>query len=230
MAGTGGRAAARALRFQEISEIRPDVRASAELTFFRRADHQIEDCTAQSTKGDNMFGTLMKSLIVLTAASIASLGAASALAADIKDTGSFDAGYVKRNVAELPNQEGHVLLLTESRGTSSNPGGLVDGFATTIFETADLKQGNGRHEGYVVYSKGSDQQVVRFEGKVATTMKNGQPNTTMKGDYMLLDGNGALSGIKGKGTYTGYFTAQDKFHVDWEGHRTPSASAMAKSQ
>jgi len=61
-------------------------------------------------------------------------------------------------------------------------------------------------------------------------MKDGHPNTTMKGDYILVEGTGALSGIKGKGTYSGYFTSPDKFHVSWEGHRTPSSEAMAKSQ
>jgi hypothetical protein len=177
-----------------------------------------------------MLSNFTKSLALLTAISVASLGAMSAAAENLRDTGSFDAAYVKRNVAELPDQKGHVLLLTESSGTSSNAGGLIDGFATAVYETADLRQGNGPHEGYVVYTKGPDRQVVKFKGKVSTTMKDGHPNTTMKGDYILVEGTGALSGIKGKGTYSGYFTSQDKFHVSWEGHRTPSSEAMAKSQ
>jgi len=100
-----------------------------------------------------MLSNFTKSLALLTAISVASLGAMSAAAENLRDTGSFDAAYVKRNVAELPDQKGHVLLLTESSGTSSNAGGLIDGFATAVYETADLRQGNGPHEGYVVYTK-----------------------------------------------------------------------------
>jgi hypothetical protein len=33
----------------------------------------------------------------------------------------------------------------------------------------------------LIYAKGSDQQVVKIDGMVTTTMKDGQPNTTFKG-------------------------------------------------
>jgi len=153
-----------------------------------------------------------------------------AVAKEIKDEGSFEATYVKREALPVPDQEGHVLLQTESSGTSSNPGGLIDGFATTVYEIADLRQGNGLHQGYVIYKKGSDQQVVKWEGTVTTTMKDGKPNTSMKGNYVLVGGTGALAGIEGQGTYAGYFTAEDKYHIDWEGLRSQPKEAMAKSK
>lgn len=177
-----------------------------------------------------MLTNLARSFVIITALAASGLAATTALAEKIKDSGSIDASYVKREMGPIPDQEGHVLLLTESKGTSSNPGGLIDGFATTLHEIADLRQGNGKHQGYVIYKQGSDQEVLRFEGDVTTTMKDGKPNTTMKGEYVVVDGTGALAGIEGEGTYTGYFTAEDKYHVDWEGSRTQPKASMAKSQ
>ena len=136
----------------------------------------------------------------------------------VKDAGSIDAAYVKRDMQ--PIQEGHALLLTESNGTSANPGGLVDGFSVSVREIGDLRQGNGPQQGYTIFIKGPDQEVVRFEGMVTTTMKDGKPNTTMKGTYAIVGGTGKLAGIEGGGTYTGYFTAEDKFRIDWEGTRS----------
>ena len=34
---------------------------------------------------------------------------------------------------------------------------------------------------------------------------------------MIGEGAGRLEDASGQGTYSGYFTAEDKFHVDWEG-------------
>jgi hypothetical protein len=174
--------------------------------------------------------TLTRSVALVAALAIVGLGSTNALAEEIKDSGSFDASYTKRDTRPIPDQQGHMLLLTESSGKSTNPGGLIDGFPTTVLELADLRQGNGPHQGYVIYQKGSDQEVVRFEGQVTTTMKDGHPDTRMKGKYELVGGTGALSGIQGDGTYTGYFTAEDKYHVDWQGSRTLSKDAMAKPQ
>jgi hypothetical protein len=175
-----------------------------------------------------MLSKLARSFVIMTVLAAAGLVTTTALAEKIKDEGSFDASYVKREVVPVPDQEGHVLLLTESSGTSSNPGGLIDGFPTTVYEIADLRQGNGPHQGYVIYKKGADQQVVKWDGTVTTTMKDGKPNTTMKGKYVLVGGAGALAGIEGEGTYSGYFTAEDKFHIDWEGSRSQLKSAAAE--
>ena len=185
-----------------------------------------------------MMTKLAQSFVILSA--VASIGLASntafglayttALAAKVKEFGSLDVAYVKKDAQPIPDQDGHMLLLTESSGTSANQGGLVDGFSVSVREIADLRQGTGAHQGYVIYSKGSDQEVVKFDGIVTTTMKDGKPNTAMKGKYSVVSATGALAGIKGEGTYSGYFTAQDKYHVDWEGVRSGAKEASADSK
>ncbi|MEX2167546.1 MAG: hypothetical protein WD852_11120 [Methyloceanibacter sp.] len=160
--------------------------------------------------------TFMRS-IALIALVMIGLSSTSALAESNKDSGSYDSTYVKRDMQPIPDQDGHALMLTESTGTATHPGGSLDGFSVTTREIADLRQGNGPQQGYSIFSKGSDQQVVKFDGMVTTTMKDGKPNTTMKGTYEIVAATGALAGTKGSGTYAGYFTAEDKFHIDWEG-------------
>lgn len=165
--------------------------------------------------------TLMSAMVAIA---LASTGA---LADKVKDSGSFDGTYSKRDMQPIPDQDGHALMLTESSGTAVSPGGLLDGFSVITREIADLRQGNGLQQGYSIFSKGPDQQVVKFEGLVTTTMKDGKPNITMNGKYDIVSATGALAGTEGAGTYSGYFTAEDKFHVDWEGTRTAQKDAMA---
>ena len=47
---------------------------------------------------------------------------------------------------------------------------------------------------------------------------------------MVVNGKGALAETKGDGTYAGYFTAEDKYHVDWEGSRTAPKDSLAESK
>jgi hypothetical protein len=164
------------------------------------------------------------SIVLVAALATIGFNPTAAVAGEVKDSGSIDAAYVKRDMQ--PISETHVLVLTESNGTSSNSGGLVDGFAVSIREMADLRQGNGPQQGYVIYSKGSERQVVKIDGAVTTVMQDGQPKTTFKGTYTIVPDEGTI-GVGGKGTYSGYFTAADKFHVDWEGTRSTQKDAMA---
>ncbi|MEE8192471.1 MAG: hypothetical protein V3T74_06970, partial [Gemmatimonadales bacterium] len=141
-------------------------------------------------------------------------------AGNTKDSGSMDMTYAQRHVIPVGDAEGHILMLTEAVGTHQNTGGttFLEGFSVTIRELDDLRQGNGPQEGYVIFTNGSDGQVVRFEGMVATVLaEDGTPRTSMKGEWAIIKGSGRYEGIKGDGTYAGYFTAEDKFHVDWEG-------------
>ena len=164
-----------------------------------------------------MFTKFSLSLVILCATAIFGLAPTVALAASAKDTGSMEGEVAKRDAEPVPDQEGHLLVLTQGRGTATNPGGPIDGYSFTTHEVLDLRQGSGSQRGYVIFSKGSNQRVVAIEGAVTTTMKNGQPNTSLKDDWTIVSGQGALAAEKGNGTYSGYFTSQDNFHVDWTG-------------
>ena len=170
--------------------------------------------------------TFMRSIALIAAVAVIGLGSTGAFADKVKDAGSIDGTYVKRDIQVIPDQEGHMLLLTESTGTSSNSGGLVDGFSVTVREIADLRQGNGTQQGYVIYTKGSERQVVKIDGTVTTVMQDGQPKTTFKGNYTIAPSDGTL-GIEGQGTYSGYFKSENDYHVDWEGTRKIQKGAMA---
>jgi hypothetical protein len=164
-----------------------------------------------------MMHTLMRSIALIAALAVVGLSGTDAFADKIKDTGSYDATYTKKDIQPIPDQEGHALELNEASGTVTSKGGPLDGFSVIERGIADLRQGNGPQQGYVIFSKGSDQQIVRYEGLVTTTVKDGQPNTTMKGTYEIVNATGALAGTKGAGTYAGYFTAENKYHIDWDG-------------
>jgi hypothetical protein len=145
-----------------------------------------------------------------------------AIAGQKHEAGSIDVTYAKRNVQ--PIAQGHILLLAESTG--NNKGGGFDGFGVSIREIADLDKGNGTNSGYVFFTRGDDMQVVKISGKVSTAMKDGHQNTTMSGNWEVVDATGTLAGNKGEGTYTGYFTAEDRYHIDWNGSSTgPQAPA-----
>jgi hypothetical protein len=174
---------------------------------------------------------MMKKLanIVVVLSALAAIGFAptNAAAESVKDVGGYDAAYTKKDMQPIPDQDGHVLMLTEASGTAASPGGLIDGFSVIDRGTADLRQGNGPQQGYVIFSKGSDQLIVQYEGNITTTLKDGKPNTTMKGKYVFAGATGALAGMQGDGSYSGYFTAEDKYHIDWDGTRTIQKDAMA---
>ena len=174
---------------------------------------------------------LAKQLSILAVSAAIGLTSSAALAGNMKDSGSIDATYAKRDVQPIADADGHVLMLTDAVGTSKNTAGTgyLEGFSIDAREIMDLTQGNGPSQGYVTFSNGGDQQIVKINSTVTTVMKDGHPSTTMKGKWSIVKATGHLAGIQGDGTYAGYFTAEDKFHVDWEGwHSQPQASADTK--
>lgn len=173
-----------------------------------------------------------QSLLALALAAVIGLGAGDAFAGNAKASGAMDATYTQRQALPIGDAEGHVLMLMEATGTDVNTSGTayLDGFSFSIREIDDLRQGNGPHQGYVTFTNGADQQVVRIEGMITTTLnEEGEPSTTMKGEWVIIKGSGRYEGIKGDGTYAGYFTAEDKYHVDWEGwHSLAEIVSQAK--
>ncbi|HEX9752384.1 MAG TPA: hypothetical protein VGA46_02905 [Methyloceanibacter sp.] len=174
----------------------------------------------------------IRSIAILAALAVLGFAPTHALADKVNESGSMDATYAKRDVQPIPDQDGHILMLSDAAATNKDTAGtgFLDGFSATIREIVDLTRGTGPSQGYVIFSKGPDQLVLKLSGMTTTTMKDGQPNTTFKGSFSAVDGKGALADTEGEGTYSGYFTAEDKFHVDWEGTRTAAKDAIADSK
>jgi hypothetical protein len=196
----------------------------------RRKSQQPRILAPHAREVSAILTKLAQSFVILTALAAAGLVTTSASADKLKDSGSVDMAYVKHCGQPIPDQDGHLFVFHEGEGTSTNKGGLVDGFSVRFWEITDLRQGTGTQQGYVIYSKGSDQRVDRIDGIVTTILKEGQPKTTFKGKWVIINGTGALAGIESEGTYAGYFTADDRFHVDWEGSRSQPKGAATKSQ
>ena len=173
---------------------------------------------------------LTKQLAALAFLAVLGLTFGAASADTMKSSGAMNASYAERQMLGIPDAQGHALLLTEATGVNENTDGsaYLDGFEFSIREIADMTQGNGATQGYVIFSKGEDQQIVRVNGRVTTVMKGDQPNTTFKGEWKVVKGVGRYDGIEGGGTYSGYFTAEDKFHVDWQGWNS-MADVVAES-
>ncbi len=160
-----------------------------------------------------------QSLRILSALALIAVGSSDALAGNMKDTGSMDATYAKREALPIADRDGHVLMLSEAVGTDVNTSqsAYLEGFAFSAREINDLTQGTGTQHGYVIFSKGDDSEVVKYDGNITTVMKDGHPATSFKGKWSAVNGTGRYAGIQGDGTYEGHFTAEDKWHVDWTG-------------
>ena len=48
-----------------------------------------------------------------------------------------------------------------------------------------------------------------------------------RGSNMSTTTDGMNEGTGGEGTYSGHFAAEDKYQLNWDGHRTPQKGAMA---
>jgi hypothetical protein len=145
------------------------------------------------------------------------------LAGSVKIAGAFTMAYVTQEKLAIPDGAGHVLLLTEARGTNRNtgPSDFMSDAEVAIREILDLAQGNGSSQGYVILWQGADSTVVKINGRVTTSMSaQGAPRTSFAGTWTEVRGTGRYAGIEGSGTYKGAFTSPTEFTVDWQGERS----------
>src|SRR5262245_29680817 len=96
---------------------------------------------------------LANAFVILSAIAAIGFAPTGALADAAKDAGGYDSTYTKRDMQPIPDQDGHVLMLTESKGTAASPGRPLDGFSVITREIADLRQGNGPQQGYAIFEK-----------------------------------------------------------------------------
>lgn len=156
----------------------------------------------------------------LIAAVALSLSIAPANAEERAVAGQFTASYSKREALPVPDAEGHVLMLGEAAGRNVGLKGsdYMDGATIVNREILDLVRGNGPHSGYVTMTMAGVQTVSRWEGTVRTSLnKDGTPNTTFEGTWTKVNGTGKYERVTGGGTYSGHFTSENDYVVDWNG-------------
>ena len=128
--------------------------------------------------------------------------------------GTYTMTYSQRHPITVPNAEGHVVMATEATGRnrSTGPSAFEDGAEVTIIESADMVQGNGSHQGYVVTKQNGQVRINRWSGKLTTVIgSDHQPATSFKGTWS------SVSGPAGHGTYQGRITGADTYTVEWAG-------------
>ena len=149
------------------------------------------------------------------------IGIAHEAMADRQDiAGQFRATPVAKEVMPVFNQEGHILVMTESKGLNKEGNsGYMDGATVLSREIQDLALGNGPQRGYTVMSKDGEETLTRFEGRVTTTLdEKGNPETTCKGTWEKVSGTGQYEGVRGSGTYTCQVVpGTEDVVVDWRG-------------
>ncbi len=145
-----------------------------------------------------------------------------------KIAGTFTAQYTEQHPLNVADAAGHMLLLgrVEGRNRSSGPTPYMDGGAVRNLEFADLVQGNGPHQGYILMSKDADSVISKWSGRVSTTLSaDKKPITTFEGTWTKVKGTGRYQDASGSGTYKGHFTSQTEYTVDWKGELSSRAIA-----
>jgi hypothetical protein len=142
-------------------------------------------------------------------------------AAATEISGNFQQEYVQQNVLNIPETQHHLLLLVQSNGKNKDTSGtgFMEGADVNIQELIELNMGNGSNSGYVTQSMpNGDNVIIKISGNVSTVMSDkGTPNTNISGSWEFHKGTGKYEGISGSGSYTGYFTSEKNFVVDWQG-------------
>lgn len=162
----------------------------------------------------NLAQLRFKSVVTLTLLSYVSLNV---YAESGSSSGSSALTYSDRKVVQIPNTNGEMLQIATVKGTLKSSGPM-DGGSVVNEEVAQLFQGNGDQAGYYTITSPDGSTVAKWNGKVTTVMKEGNPITTFKGKWEYVGGSGKYQNIKGKGDYNGYFTAADSYVVDWKGN------------
>jgi len=121
---------------------------------------------------------------------------------------------------EVVDTDGHSMSLRKAEGVNNSSGqsAFMNEAKMINISFDDLVMGNGPHEGYNTMEKNGDTGVSRWSGKIKTVMQDDSPVTTFEGTFKFVYGTGAFKNLTGGGgTYTGHFTSETSYEVDWEG-------------
>lgn len=123
---------------------------------------------------------------------------------------------------QLPigDRPGHVLMLTEAKGTNESTGSTrwMQGSTLVSVGTADLVFGNGHHQGYIVEVENGDTAYTRWTGTVTTVLTAQKvPMTSFAGQWTKTGGNGRFKDLSGTGSYKGRFISPTAYTMEWSG-------------
>jgi len=127
--------------------------------------------------------------------------------------------YTKLQQVDVGDVEGHVILVYESKGVTTNLEGkwFCDGWAHHETGVMDIntKTGLGSGHGYGCQTdRDGNKFMWTWEGKA---MKGGKFGTGYwEATWKAIKGTGKFEGIQAKGTVLGY-SVGDEGYADWEG-------------
>jgi hypothetical protein len=121
---------------------------------------------------------------------------------------------IKSEVFPIADKEGHVLVVSETRGYD-----LQRGSNAVNRVVVDLVKGSGRNFGYgTVTEKDGDLLHYSFEGKVSTVSDAaGKPATTAQGTWTSTGGTGKWKDREASGTWTNAAVDAHTSTAEWEG-------------
>lgn len=149
-------------------------------------------------------------LIVAAVLSIASLSANAQLISGHSEC------TMKPTMSSVANTDGYTLILSDTNCSYSGSG--FDAATAFNQEIINFYQGNGPQSSYYTVTQGADSTIAKWTGNMSTTMKDGKPVTTGKGEWEYVGGTGKYVGIKGKGTWNALNTSPTTYILDWKGN------------
>ena len=121
---------------------------------------------------------------------------------------------IKSEAFPIADKEGHVLVVSETRGYDLQSGGNAVNRVVV-----DLVKGNGRNFGYgTLTEKDGDLLHYAFEGKVSTVSDAaGKPATTAQGTWNSTGGTGKWKDREASGTWKSAAVDAQTSISEWEG-------------
>ena len=122
---------------------------------------------------------------------------------------------VKVEAVPVGDEEGHVVVVYEDKGISTNLEGkkFLDGWAFRQAGLSDANRNAGAWsaQGYGEFTDpDGDRIYVAYEGKKL------QKDLPGEGTVRLIKGTGKWQGIQGEGTWVCPLVVEDRWYADWE--------------
>ena len=123
----------------------------------------------------------------------------------------------KSETMKIDDTEGHVFLMTESKGVDVGSGMVIH-----IKQFLDLVKGNGPIQGYSTnYYPDGSKMFFKGQGKLTTSLSpEGRPIMTTEATRSVIKGTGKWEGFQGSETLKYKAIAEGIGVMDWEGEYT----------